>query len=248
MLDNPSYLVDIEQLSVHLSGSTILDKVSLQIKQHTIHAITGPNGAGKTTLVRCLLGHLPHQGNIYFAGKHPADIAYVPQQLNFDRNLPITVADFFHLFLARRPVFFGRNKTLNQKILRLLDQSECGHLLNRPLAELSGGECRRVMIAQALSSQPRLLVMDEPESNMDEQSASNLEKLLCLLRSHFKITIVLVAHDWAMVERIADQLTLLNKTVIFTGNMTQFKQQYAHSLSPPLTPWASHQTTFTSTP
>ncbi len=226
MLNNPHAMLTVSELSVSLSNTQVLDDINFHVSPGCIHALIGPNGAGKTTLMRSLLGQIRHQGTIMFACRHPADIAYVPQQLDFDRHLPLTVADFFHLMLSKKPVFFGRSRRLTQQISSLLEHTQCRHLINHPLSALSGGELRRVMIAQALSSRPKILLMDEPASNMDELAAHAFERLLTKLHKEQHITIIMVAHDLAMVNRIADEVTCINRTLLFTGSIEQFRQRF----------------------
>ena len=105
MTPAPAMLLQVRGLSVSLGGEDILRDVDLDVGCRTIHAIVGPNGAGKTTLMRSLLGSVAHRGEIRFRFRKNGRIGYVPQFVQFDRRLPMTVGEFLAVLFARRPVF-----------------------------------------------------------------------------------------------------------------------------------------------
>lgn len=224
-------LILAENLSVKLSNQPIFESLSFVVKPKTIHAIIGSNGAGKTTLMRALLGEMPHEGKISFCFQAEKGIGYVPQFIEFDHSLPITVGDFFHLMLTRKPIFLGRSEKLELQIISLLGKTNCDYLIDRPMGSLSGGELCRVLVAQALKKRPAVLLMDEPESSMDEASTRDFEDLLVDLRDLQGVTIVLVAHDLAMVERISDHVTCIKKATVFVEKIDCLQQ---HNSSHPM--------------
>ncbi len=205
----------IRDLGLSLGGVRILDRVSLTVRSRTIHAVVGPNGAGKTSLLRCLAGTMPHTGDIRIRAKGRADIGYVPQSLGLDGALPLTVRDVLNVALHRRPAFLPRRR--RPALTALLDRTGAGHLLDRPLAALSGGELRRVLLAQALEPMPTVLLLDEPASNVDTPGMQRFEEILADLRDRHGTTIVLVAHDLAGVARLADWVTAINRAVTYDG-------------------------------
>lgn len=217
-------IIRVKNLSVTLSNNPVLEQVSFNVQPQTIHAIVGSNGAGKTTLIRSLLGRMPHKGDIRFFFQKDRAIGYVPQFVEFDHALPITVGDFFHLMLTRKPLFLGRSEKIERKIIGLLAKTNCEYLINRPMGSLSGGELRKILITQALKKRPAVLLLDEPDSNMDASSARNFEDLLINLRDEHGMTLLLVGHDLEMVSRIADHVTCINKTVTFSGSVDDFHQ------------------------
>ena len=91
-------LLEIDNLSVSPQGNRILDDISLRVPKGHIHALTGPNGAGKTTLMRSIMGGMPHKGTIRFFFRESGRVGYVPQFLEFDHSVPITVFDFLFSF------------------------------------------------------------------------------------------------------------------------------------------------------
>lgn len=224
-------LLEITDLSVTLRGNRILDTINLQVRKGHIHALTGPNGAGKTTLMRSVMGGMPHQGTIRFLFRESGRIGYVPQFLEFDHSVPITVLDFLFLMLKNVPVFLGRRRAMRTRITEILSATNCAHLIDRCVGQLSGGEFRRVLLAQALEPKPELLLLDEPASNIDEVGIRQFEEMLVSLRDTHGITILMVSHSLDMITRVADQVTAINRAVFYDGSpdgLTHFdlQQQY----------------------
>jgi zinc transport system ATP-binding protein len=224
-------LLEIDDLSVSLRGNRILDNISLRVKKGHIHALTGPNGAGKTTLMRSVMGGMPHKGTIRFLFRESSRVGYVPQFLEFDHSVPITVFDFLFLMMKKMPVFLGSRKAMRDKIEDLLKATDCSHLIDRCVGQLSGGEFRRVLLAQALSPKPELLLLDEPASNIDEVGIRHFEEMLINLRDEQEITILMVCHSMDMISRICDAVTAVNRTIFYDGptkglDHSELLQQY----------------------
>lgn len=219
--------LEIMDLSVQLGGQTILSGINIDVRRGSIHAILGPNGAGKTTFIRCLTGSLPHRGAIEYRFCGNGRFGYVPQLLEFDHSLPLTVGDFLMLMMQKTPILFRRTAAMEDKVIECLQKTSCAHLLHRLVGGLSGGEMRRVLLAQALTPAPEILLLDEPASNIDEVGARSFEQVLVELRDTLGITIIMVSHDLATVLRIADQATGINGTVTWSGTATQLREPKA---------------------
>jgi zinc transport system ATP-binding protein len=200
-------LLEISGLTLRPAHEALLANFSLIISRGTLHAIVGPNGAGKTTLLSAILGLVPFEGRIvaHWAGR--GRIAYVPQQFHVDRTLPLTVADFLALTRQRRPVCLGVAAPVRRRISLLLDRVGLRGFANRPLSVLSGGELRRVLLANALDPLPELLILDEPGGGLDESAAAWLEETLASLKG--EMTVLMVSHDSAQVRRLADRVTAI---------------------------------------
>ncbi len=211
-------LLEIKDVSVSLRGNRILQDISIDVQQGQIHALTGPNGAGKTTLIRSIMGGMPHRGSIKFFFQENCRLGYVPQFLDFDHSVPITVFDFLLLMLKRVPLFFSRRRPQRARISKILAATQCEHLLDRCVGQLSGGEFRRVLLAQALEPKPELLLLDEPASNIDEVGIRQFEEMLLQLRDVQGITIVMVSHSMDMIHRIADRVTAINRNIFYDGS------------------------------
>lgn len=202
-------LVEISGLTVRPAHEAVLSNLSFSIGRGTLHALVGPNGAGKTTLLSAILGLIPFTGHIVAHWKQSGRIAYVPQQFHVDRTLPLTAADFLALTRQVRPVCFGITPTAQKRISLLLDRVGLKGFDRRPLSVLSGGELRRVLLANALDPLPELLILDEPAAGLDEPGSRWLDETLVALKGD--LTILMVSHDSEQVRRIADNVTVLGR-------------------------------------
>lgn len=214
--------IELDHVSVVAQGDTLLQDVNLHLHCGQLTALVGPNGAGKTTLVKSLLDQIQHTGAI----RHIDDMertlrsvrtGYVPQQLPFDKMMPVTVNDLIAASLSRRPVWLGVSKKVRESVKNALSLAQAEHLQNRMLGQLSGGELQRVLLAMALTPTPDLLILDEPVSGVDQNGlALFLDTVEQLKRKHH-IAILLISHDWSLVRQYADEMVLLNKTVLCDG-------------------------------
>ncbi|MQA28603.1 MAG: ATP-binding cassette domain-containing protein [Luteitalea sp.] len=214
--DDP--LVGIEHLAVIRNREAILDNVSLQIARHQLHVLVGPNGAGKSTLLSAILGLIPFSGRILLNWQASGAIGYVPQTFVVDATLPVTVEDFLALTRQRRPICLGLTRGARQTVHRLLERVALPEIARRPLAVLSGGELRRVLLAHALDPEPELLLLDEPTAGLDEGSAAWLEDTLKVIRQSGRTTVVMASHDLEQVRRLADRVTVLDRRVVAQGS------------------------------
>jgi zinc transport system ATP-binding protein len=205
-------VLEISGLTLRPARETLLSNFSLTIQRGTLHALVGPNGAGKTTLLSAILGMTPFQGRIVAHWTGSGRIAYVPQHFHIDRTLPVTVADFLALTRQRRPVCFGVAAAARKRIALLLDRVRLSGYDSRPLAVLSGGELRRVLLANALDPLPELLILDEPSSGLDETSSRWLDDTLVSFKG--EMTTLMVSHDTEQVRRVADRVTRLRAAPI----------------------------------
>lgn len=210
--------ISLERLSLTLGRTAVLTDIDLCISAGSIHALVGPNGGGKSSLVRCLLGQAAHAGTIRI--DWPADpgvIGYVPQALEFDRGLPMTVMDFLAAIASNCPAFLSPQAPVRHTILAALARVGMEDKAWRRMGALSGGERQRVLIAQALMPAPDLLVLDEPMAALDEAGAAMFAGLIGNMKEA-GVTVLWVEHDLAAVRRLADRVTGLNRTVLFDGS------------------------------
>ena len=209
-------LVEIEALTVRLLGATPLEGISLTIEPGTIHVLSGPNGAGKTTLLRAILGQIPFQGEIRCHWRKSGRVGYVPQQLDFDREVPLTVQDFLAMMWQQRPVCLGCGRAMRARIAAALGRAGIASLAQRAHGVLSGGELQRLLLAQALEPVPELLLLDEPTAGIDDQGLRTVEQRLMQLKNE-GVTILMVSHDPEQARRIGDRITRLNRTLQWTA-------------------------------
>ena len=215
-------VVEINNLTVQYPDVKALDDVSFVINQGDFLGIIGPNGAGKSTLFNSMLSlNTTYKGTIKFFGKdirksknYLKEIGYVPQKPIFEKNFPVTVNDVVKMGL--------RNESDENKIDEILQQLWIHELSNRRIGELSGGQQQRVFIAKALVNNPKILILDEPVTGIDQQSIELFYSILRALNSKQKITIVWSSHDLDAVNQLANHVACLNRTLFFHGESEKF--------------------------
>lgn len=215
-------VVEIEHLSVKYPDVKALDDVSFSVREGDFLGIIGPNGAGKSTLFASMLGlNTKYDGSIKFFGQdirkskdYLKEIGYVPQKPIFEKNFPATVNDIVQMSL--------RKESNEKKIDEILQQLWIHELSNRRIGELSGGQQQRVFIAKALVNNPKILILDEPVTGIDQQSIDLFYSILKELNSKQKITIIWSSHDLDAVNYLANHVACLNRTLFFHGESDDF--------------------------
>ena len=212
----------IENFNVSFGSSKILDNVNIHIHCGELTAIIGPNGAGKSTLLKAILGDIKHTGQLHFLdakNQHSGKpmIGYVPQHLSIDRSTPTSVLDLFMVCNNKIPVWLMTTKNIKEKVKQSLSIVQAEHLMNRRIGALSGGELQRVLLALALDPIPDLLLLDEPVSGIDQKGLELFYNTVSEIREKYDLSIILVSHDLELVEKYADRVILLNRTVICNG-------------------------------
>lgn len=221
----------IENFGVTKGPTCILEDVNIHIHCGELTAIIGPNGAGKSTLLKALLGDVPHTGELRYLdsrGDRSSQplIGYVPQQLSFDPGTPTSVLDLFIAGGSNIPAWLFKPGRAKKRALESLKKVKAEHLIDRRLGALSGGELQRVLLALALDPIPNLLLLDEPESGIDQGGLELFYNTVSELRRNYDLSIILVSHDLELVAKYADRVIMLNRTVISSGTPKQvFKDE-----------------------
>ena len=198
---DPGTVLRVTDVSVSLGGRRVLDRVSFSVGAGGFCGLIGSNGAGKTTLLRVILGLIaPSSGRIEVAGGSPSrrnpQIGYVPQKIALEADMPLRARDLVGLGLDGHRFGFSRpTATRRIAVDEILDAVGATEFAEARIGNLSGGEQQRVMIAQALISRPKLLLLDEPLANLDIRSAAEVVELLARIAAEQRIAILLSAHD-----------------------------------------------------
>jgi len=208
--------IEFANVGLVLGNTRILEDVSFTVRAGSIHCIVGANGGGKTSLIRSLVGQMPHTGRISVHWQEGRVTGYVPQVLDLDRSLPVTVDDFMALACQRRPAFLGMSRRLRGSIGAALERLGLGQRRKSVIGSLSGGERQRLLFAQALVPEPALLVLDEPMAGLDLAGEDLLEGAIREIAAGGG-TVVWINHDIAQVNALADALTCINRSVLLDG-------------------------------
>ena len=233
--------ISIKDIGVKKGKDVLLSSVSFDLFCGQLTALIGVNGAGKTTLLKSILNEIKHDGTVTFESHHSEKIenitiGYVPQHLDFDRSAPVSVEDFMMISRTKLPVCFKKDKKQLKAIDEALEMVGCLELKNKTLGVLSGGEIQRVMLASALYPLPELLILDEPVSGVDLKGSEKFYEVIADLKKNYHMAIAMVSHDLGIVKEYADNVILINKSVLKSGNAEEvfsspeFKESFFRGL------------------
>ena len=224
-------ILETKNLGISFGGLRAVDDFNIEIQKGELYGLIGPNGAGKTTVFNLLTGvYQPTCGTAYLEGKkitgkkpaeiNKAGIARTFQNIRLFSNL--TVLDNVKIGLhnhykyttasgiLRLPFYFKTEKKMNQRAMEMLKvfglEEESGYLASN----LPYGKQRKLEIARALATEPKLLLLDEPAAGMNPNETAELMKTIRFVRDHFDMTILLIEHDMKLVSGICEALSVLN--------------------------------------
>jgi len=216
-------LVEIRNLSAGYGQNIVLRDVNLSIQQFDFVGVIGPNGGGKTTLLKALLGLLsPMSGEINFSESmtegNSHRIGYLPQINNIDRKFPVTVFDVVRSGLMSRKRLSGRyNSTENDRANDLMEEMGIFGIRMKAIGELSGGQIQRALLCRALVNSPKLLILDEPNTYVDNRFERELYEKLKVLNE--KLAILLVSHDLGTISTYVKSYACVNGSLHYhSGN------------------------------
>lgn len=224
-------LLQAERLTKRFGGLVAVQGVDFAVERGEIAAIIGPNGAGKTTFFNMLSGvYKPDQGRLLFDGREisgrgpeeiaPLGISRTFQNIRLFKPLSalenVMVGMHAHLQSGLAGAFLrtraqrAEERAAMQEAVRLLDYMGLRHLANEPAGSLPYGAQRRLEIARALATQPKLLLLDEPKAGMNPKETDEIAGVIRRLRDELGITILLIEHDMKMVMAISDRIAVLD--------------------------------------
>lgn len=223
------HCIKVKHLGVTLGQQEILKDINLHIHCGSLNVVIGRNGAGKSTLIRAILGETPHTGTIEFKDRENGriqklKIGYVPQNLNIEKQTPVSVYDMIAAYHSNVPVFLRKSKKMKERMLECLKIFQADYLLNHQVCNLSGGELQRVLLSMAIMDSPNLLLLDEPVSGIDQKGMALFYQTIFQLKEHYDLAIILISHDLEYVKRYADKVILLDQTVLRQGSVKEVFQ------------------------
>lgn len=224
-------LLEVKNLGISFGGLRAVDEFNITIEKGQLYGLIGPNGAGKTTVFNMLTGvYKPTDGTILLDGENitgkstieinRAGIARTFQNIRLFKDM--TVLDNVKVALhnhykysvltgiLRLPKYFKTEKLMNEKAVEMLKVFELEDKAELTASGLPYGEQRRLEMARALATEPKLLLLDEPAAGMNPNETAELMDMIRLVRDKFGMTVLLIEHDMSLVSGICEKLTVLN--------------------------------------
>jgi len=205
-------LIDIQNLTVGYDKIPVLSDVNLKIFDNDFLGVIGPNGGGKTSLLKAILGLLkPFAGKIVFRddlSMSRKPVGYLPQVKHIDRKFPITVFDVVRSGAIMEPVKQQYSQELKQRVNHLLEEMGISGISKKAIGELSGGQMQRVFLCRALLGNPKILILDEPDTFVDNRFEGELYEKLRVLNQ--EIAIILVSHDVGTISSYVKTIACVN--------------------------------------
>ena len=218
-------IVEFNNVSIKFRNEPVLSKINLTVNENDFLALIGPNGAGKTTILKSILGIFsPHDGVINVFDKDVSSnqnyirtrTGYVPQHTPYNmKNFPGTITETVLTGITSQ-------KDKIQNLSNVLEFVDLLDIKNKRISELSGGQIQRTFIARAMISEPDLLLLDEPTSNIDVDSQGLLFRSLEKIKNDRDITVIFSSHDTMAVSNLSSKVACINKKIDFHGNPDDF--------------------------
>ncbi|WP_217351382.1 metal ABC transporter ATP-binding protein [Aquisalimonas sp. 2447] len=212
-------VLEVRDLSFGYEREPILRDVNLRVGGDDFLAVIGPNGGGKTTLLRLILGlETPWRGSVRWSRTLvPGAVGYVPQFSTFDKNFPVQVRDAVLMGRLGRGGLLGRYRHADYRAVdQVLERLQLDRIAAMPIAELSGGQLQRALIARALVGDPAILFLDEPTASVDAETRQVLEGVLAELNR--RIPVVVITHDITGFASQVKQIACVNRQLFYHGS------------------------------
>ena len=215
-------LISCKNIAYKKGNQIILKNINLDICRGEAITIVGPNGGGKTTLAKIIIGvKKSYTGKVNRSDN--IHIGYMPQKINFNPLIPITVKSFLSLNFKIKDLEISEKHTV-------IKRNKIGHILNRRLHDISGGELQRVLLSLVLLQDPDILVLDEPTQALDINGQSEFYSLIEEIKATGDKAIVIISHDLHFVMKSTDQVICLNQFIHCSGMPEHVTEKPAYKL------------------
>ena len=217
----PLLLVALQNVSLGYASTPILQRINLEIYAGELVGLAGPNGSGKTTLFRAILGLLPILDGTVSRGCPLSNFGYVPQSASLDPQFPLSVIEIVEMGAYGRVHPYERLPTAEkERAKEVLQQVGMAHVKRHSFFSLSGGQKQRILIARALMVQPKIMILDEPLSGVDEATRHSITEFLIRLTREQGLAIFFSSHDLAMVQAVADKIVRVDNGRVWLEERT----------------------------
>jgi len=224
-------LLEVKKLGISFGGLRAVDDFSMSIEKGDLYGLIGPNGAGKTTVFNLLTGvYKPTDGTIFLDGQNltgksittinKAGIARTFQnirlfsKLSVLENVKVALHQHYNYSaltgVLRLPKYFKTEKAMNERAMELLEPFDLQEDAMTLASNLPYGKQRKLEIARALATEPKLLLLDEPAAGMNPKETASLMNTILTVRDEFGVTVLLIEHDMQLVSGICEKLSVLN--------------------------------------
>lgn len=210
-------MIKIDKISVSYDSKTVLENVSMKVKDGDFIGIIGPNGGGKTTLLKAVLGLVKiSSGQIEY--KEDIRIGYLPQQSHIDTMFPISVKDVIKsgLMNCNPKTFVQERNAYRERFENLTERMHINNILNKSIGELSGGQMQKAFLCRALISMPEVILLDEPNTYIDKES--EFEFYDFIQNDKYVKSILLVSHDIGTISQYVKSYACVNKELHYHDN------------------------------
>ncbi len=223
-------VISVKNLCVKYQTVEVVSDATFDVEAGDYLGIVGPNGSGKTTLIRAIFGLVsPSNGSVTILGKNLSEfgdwgkIGYLPQKIAaFDSHFPVSVKEIVAMGLLAGKKFPKKITSADEpEIDRILNLFDIAKIKDKLAGELSGGQQQRVVLARAMVSNPKILVLDEPSTALDPEAREKFTEVLQQLNKQ-GITIMLVTHDIMNIGKYATKLLYLDRKLVFHGSFDNF--------------------------
>ncbi len=214
-------LVSLTGVSSGYGRTMVLQDVDLELREGDFMAVVGPNGGGKTTLFKTILGLLePSAGTVKVMGGPPSkgcrSIGYVPQYGAFDMKYPVVAEDVVRMGLRQKQGFSPFNRGNEDAVAKAMEMTGVTGFKEKRIGDLSGGQMQRTLLARALASEPKILMLDEPTASLDPKMRAGVYEILAEA-SDEGMTVMMITHDLKGIEHRMNRIVRVDRAVSEVG-------------------------------
>ena len=211
-------ILSCQNIGFKYDKRSILEDINLSVNDKDFLILIGPNGGGKSTLIKIILGLLtPSSGCINYPNEEifnaKSQIGYTPQNVNINMNFPIQVMDIVLMGFLKKNNFRNKiNKEEENEAMKIMEELSILNLAYERFSNLSGGQRQKVLLARSLCGDSKLIILDEPTSNIDIQSKDEIFEILKLASK--ERSIIMISHDESILNEYARNIIFINKNAL----------------------------------